>query len=422
MSTIRPFQAVYYNLSKVGDLKSVVCPPYDVISPEEQMNLLNASPYNFTHIDFNRDQSDDTKERNKYSRAKKTFEEWLAQGVMIQDDCPAIYFYKQEYKIMGQKHNRLGFISLMELEDDDESRVRPHEKTHANAVDDRLKLTEALNSNLSSIFVCYSDKSRKVEKIFLKNIFSEKPFLDVEDKDQVRHQVWRLTDSDLIQEINDSLTDQQLFIADGHHRYKVACEYRKSRLAKKSRPGQGSDSFNYVMTYFTNMDSRDLQIFPMHRVVKTVGASMDFIEDYFRVDKVKGKQDLLILLAKAGRNEHAFGLYTREGIFLLRLKNKLLIHTMIQEGSEHYKSLDATILKAFVLDKIGVESVDLAYVKDLTQATDMVDSGEAQAAFILNPVRIEQLRAVALAGEKMPPKSTYFYPKVLSGLTVYKMD
>lgn len=421
MSTIKPFRAIYYNLEKVRDLKTVVCPPYDVISEEEQTALLSASPYNFTHIDFNRDKSGDTKDNNKYTRAKKTFEDWLKKGVMVQDEQPAVYFYKQEYKVMGQKHSRLGFISLMGLEGEDESRVRPHEKTHANAVDDRLKLTQALHSNLSSIFVCYSDKGRKVEKIFIKNIFTEKPFLDVEDKDKVRHKVWRLTDPDLIEEINDSLTGQQLFIADGHHRYKVACEYRKLRLARKPHSA-GDEPFNFVMTYFTNMDSRDLQIFPMHRIVKKVGKLMDFIEEYFRVDKIKSKQELLIVLAKAGRNEHAFGLYTREGIFLLRLKNKMLIHTMIQEGSEQYKGLDATILKSFVLDKIGVDSVDLAYVKDLREATGLVDQGNAEAAFIMNPVRIEQLRAVALEGEKMPPKSTYFYPKVLSGLTVYQME
>jgi uncharacterized protein (DUF1015 family) len=421
MSTIRPFQAVYYNSKKVGDLKSVVCPPYDVISPDDQIALLNSSPYNFTHVDFNLDLPEDTPEKNKYTRAKKIFKEWISQGVMVQDEVPAIYFYKQDYKIMGQKSSRLGFISLMELEDDDESRVRPHEKTHANAVDDRLKLTTALNANLSSIFVCYSDKNRKVEKIFLKNIFAEKAFLDVEDKDHVRHKVWRLTDPALIEEINASLTGQQLFIADGHHRYKVACDYRQWRMSQKPCSG-GGEPFQYVMTYFTNMDSKDLQIFPMHRVIKTSDFSLDFIEEFFRVDKIKNKQDLLILLAKAGRNEHAFGLYTPEGIFLLRLKNKLLIHTKIHEGSEHYKNLDATILKAFILDAIGVESVDLAYVKDMAVATDMVDSGEAKAAFIMNPVRIEQLRAVAMAGEKMPPKSTYFYPKVLSGLTVYKMD
>lgn len=421
MSTIRPFKAIHYNIATVGNLKSVVCPPYDVISSEEQAVLLDSSPYNFTHIDFNKDKPGDSDSQNKYTRAKKTFTDWLSKGVMVEDEKPAIYFYKQEYKIMGQKHSRLGFISLMALEDEDESRVRPHEKTHARAVDDRLQLTQALHSNLSSIFVCYSDNRRNVEKIFLKHIFSEQPFLEVEDKDKVRHKVWRLTDMDLIEEINESLSGQQLFIADGHHRYKVACEYRKLRMANKKNAGS-DDPSNYVMTYFTNMDSRDLQIFPMHRVICKIGSSMDFIEEYFRVDKIKSQQELLILLAKAGRNEHAFGLYTRDGISLLRLKNKLLINSMIQEGSEHYRNLDATILKYFILDKIGVESEDLVYLKDLNEATGMVDDSRAQAAFIMNPVRIEQLRAVALAGERMPPKSTYFYPKVLSGLTVYKMD
>ena len=421
MSAIKPFQALFYNIKKVGDFKKAVSPPYDVISEEDLVQLYSQSPYNFTHIDLGKDKANDDRQNNKYTRSKKLFEEWIDKTVLLQDEESCIYFYKQDYKISGQKYSRIGFISLLKLTDDEDSKVYPHEKTHAKAVEDRLRLTEALNSNLSCIFVCYSDKDKKVEKIFNKNILSQTPLIDVEDNDKVRHKLWRLSQQPLIKEINDSVTGESLFIADGHHRYQVAMEYRASKLAKRTNPN-GQEPFNYVMTYFTNIDSSGLQIFPMHRVVKRLPENIDFLEDYFRIDKVRNKGELLVYLARAGRNEHAFGLYTRDSIKLLRLKNKLLMEEHIKEGSKEYKSLDATILKHFVFDRLGIASDGITYTKDFLQVINMVDNQEADAGFIMNPVKISQLKAIALNGEKMPPKTTYFYPKVLSGLTVYKMD
>lgn len=421
MSTIKPFKAVYYNSRKIKDFGKVVSPPYDVISAEEQEYLHNLSPYNFTHIDFGKDAANDDKANNKYTRAKKIYAEWLEKDILLKDTKPCIYFYKQDYKIMGQKHSRMGFVSLLELENEEESKVYPHENTHARAVDDRLKLCEALKSNLSSIFVCYSDKHRKVEKIFTKHVLATEPIVDVESNGKVHHKLWRLDNPGLIKEINATLSGQQLFIADGHHRYKVAKEYQGKRLARMANPS-GQEAFNYVMTYFTNIDSRGLQIFPMHRIVKRLPKNINFLEEFFRIDKVKKKEDLPILLARAGRNEHAFGLYMRGEIQLLRLKNRTLIEKYVKEGSKEYKALDATILKSFVFDRIGIKSDDIIYTQDIDRAMNMVDEGQADAGFLMNPVRIAELRAIALNGERMPPKTTYFYPKVLSGLTVYKMD
>jgi uncharacterized protein (DUF1015 family) len=421
MSNIMPFKAVYYNIKKVKDMIKVVSPPYDVISVEEQDYLHNLSPYNFTHIDFGKDLPTDDKTENKYSRAKGIYSEWLKKNVLVQDERPCLYFYKQNYKILGQKHSRMGFISLLELEDEEDSRVFPHENTHEQAVDDRFKLCENLKSNLSCIFVCYSDKHRRVEKIFERHVVSTDPIIDVVDDDKVHHTLWRLEDPVLIDKIKVTITDQQLFIADGHHRYKVAMEYRNKRMTRVLHPN-GHEPFNYVMTYFTNMDSRGLQIFSMHRVVKQFSKTMEFLEEFFRVDSIKKKEELPILLAKAGCNEHTFGFYTREGNKLLRLKNKQLISKYITEGSKEYKNLDATILKSFVFDRMNVPSDDIIYTKDLDHVMHLVDTHQADVGFIMNPVKIAELRAIALNGERMPPKTTYFYPKVLSGLTIYKLD
>ena len=421
MTRIKPFKGVHYNPAKVGDLSLVMCPPYDVISSEEQNEYHNASPYNFIRVDLGKEKPGDDRSDNKYTRAQKIFGDWLDKGVLKEDDKPCIYYYKQEYNIRGQKHSRMGFISLMKLPSDEDSTIFPHENTHAHAIEDRLELWSMLKANLSSIFVCFSDKHRKVEKIFNQKISLSKPFIDVADNDKVRHLLWRLDDPALIQEIIESLENQNLFIADGHHRFKVAQEIRRIKLSKRTKVN-GDEPFNYVMTYFTNMDSRDLQILPMHRIIKKLSKPLDFLEEDFRIDKVKTKEDLLILLTRAGQNEHAFGVYTRDGIRLLRLKNKSLIDQRIRDGSRDFRSLDATILKYFILDRLGVRSDDIIYTEDLEEATSRVDDHQADASFILNPVKIQQLKAIALNGERMPPKTTYFYPKVLSGLTVYKMD
>jgi uncharacterized protein (DUF1015 family) len=316
----------------------------------------------------------------------------------------------------------MGFISLLDLQDDESSKVYPHESTHAKAIDDRFKLTETLKSNLSSIFVCYSDKHRKAEKIFDRHVHAVKPMIDVVDGIKVRHRLWRLDDMEQIGQVCETVSGQQLFIADGHHRYKVAQEYRQLRLSRMSKPSSGAEPFNYVMTYFTNLDAKGLEIFPMHRIVKKMPKKLDFLEEYFRVDAIKSREDLPILLAKAGRNEHAFGLYMKDEIKLLRLKSRLLINKHVKEGSPEYKKLDATILKAFVFDKVGIKTDDITYTSDLDYVMQLVDERQADAGFAMNPVSIQELRSIALNGERMPPKTTYFYPKVLSGLTVYKME
>jgi uncharacterized protein (DUF1015 family) len=421
MSVVKPFQGLHYDFTKADDPSKVVSPPYDVISAEDQKYLHALSPHNFTHIDLAKDKPGDTGKSNKYTRAKKVFEEWQKKGVMIKDEKPCLYFYRQDYKYQGQRYGRVGFIGALKIENDKESKVYPHENTHAKAIEDRLKLTSTLQADLSPIFVCYSDRKKTVEKIMTKNLMSEKPLLDVEDKDGVWHRLWKVDDEESIQDVQNALLGQQLFIADGHHRYQMSKEYQKMRRSAKKR-NTGDEPYNYVMTYFTNLDSKDLQIFPIHRIIVSLPKPLDFLEQYFRIDRIKTKQELVIQLARAGRNEHAFGLYTNKGFNLLRLKNKLLIEEKVKEGSLDFKRLDATILKYFVFDEVGIESSDIIYTKNIEEIIQAVDEGRAEAGFMLNPVSIDQLKAVALNGEKMPPKTTYFYPKVLSGLTVFKKD
>jgi len=421
MSALKPFAAVFYNKEKLENLSEVFCPPYDVISKEQQDAYYKQDPYNFIRLELTKETPKDTDKDNKYTRAKKTYEEWLKKGILKQDEKACIYFYKQDYKYQGQKYTRTGFLGLLKINEDSGVRILPHEHTHAAAKTDRLTLWSTLKSNLSPIFVGYADKAGKIDRIFFKDMAHQKPCLEAMDQDKVKHTIWRLEDPDKIQEIMNVIDGQNLFICDGHHRFEVANQLRRDAL-KKSAKTTGEESYNYVMTYFTNMDSKDLQIFPIHRIVKKFPISVNLLEQYFRIDRVKNKIDWMVLLARAGQNEHAFGLYNKQGMFLLRLKNKMLIEKMVKEGTKDYRSLDAAILKAFILDQVGVSPDDIVYSKDPDEVVNAVNEGIAEAGFILNPVTVKQLRSIALADERMPPKTTYFYPKVLSGLTIYKMD
>ncbi len=421
MSALKPFAAVFYNKEKVENLTQVFCPPYDVISKEQQEAYYKQDPYNFIRLELAKETPKDNDKDNKYTRARKTYEEWFKKGILKQDDSPCVYFYKQDYKYQGQKYTRMGFLGLLKISEDSGVRVLPHEHTHDAAKTDRLALWSALKSNLSPIFIGYADKAGKIDRIFLKELATAKPYLEAVDHDKVKHTIWRLENPDSIQGIVNVIDGQNLFICDGHHRFEVADQIRREAL-KKAKKTTGEESYNYVMTYFTNMDSKDLQIFPIHRIVKKFPISVNLLEQYFRIDKIKTKVDWLVLLARAGQNEHAFGLYNKQGMFLLRLKNKTLIDKMVKEGSRDYRSLDAAILKAFILDQVGVASEDIVYSIDPDEVLQAVNEGSAEAGFILNPVQVAQLRSIALNDERMPPKTTYFYPKVLSGLTIYKMD
>ncbi|MDP3143713.1 MAG: DUF1015 domain-containing protein [Candidatus Omnitrophota bacterium] len=421
MTQIKAFPATVYNQEKIKNIEKVFCPPYDIVSTDEQEYYYKSHPNNFIRLILNKTEPADNSVNNRYSRAKKTFEEWQKDGILNKDKQDCIYFYLQEYVIRGEKRRRLGFIALMRLQDEAEKKIFPHENTHLGPKEDRLELLKNVQANLSPIFVLFSDKEKNISRVFSEKLSQDNSFIDITDKDKVNHKLWRLTDDKLINRIVSDMRDKSIFIADGHHRYEVALGFRSQMIAKKGS-STGKEDFNYILTYFTNLDSKDLLILPTHRVVKKLTKGLDFLEEYFRVEKVKNKNDLLILLAKAGMNEHAFGLYQKDKIRLLRLKSDTVIDKIIKEGSADYRRLDVTILKNFILDRLDIISEDLIFTNGIDEAMRIVDDGQADVAFLLNSIKVSQLRDIAVAGERMPPKTTYFYPKVLSGLVVNKLE
>jgi uncharacterized protein (DUF1015 family) len=427
MTKIQPFKAVTFNVNKVGDYSLVVCPPYDVISPAAQEVYHKRSPYNFLHVLLTKD----LPQEDKYHRAGGIFRDWLKSGVLIQEESPALYFYSQQYVIRGEKKTRLGFISLLRLGDEKSSAVFGHENTHMEAKQDRFKLIKQVKAHLSPIFVIFLDKKRIIQRIFQKNIPQASPLIQVTDDEKTVHKLWRIDQPEIIESVVLSMDQENMFIADGHHRYEVACAYRDLMREKLGDKFTGQEDFNYCLSYFTNTDPRGLSILPIHRLLK-LEEKVDLedlrikLKEYFDIVEIKDEKRFFFLMEKAGFNEHLIGMYKDKHYWLLRLKNVNTLDKLIADKPKEYRTLDVSILNYLVFkDSLGLDPANLPNIKyspDASEFISAVNEDPKKIAFFLNPVKMEQIIAVALNGNKMPPKSTYFYPKVLSGLVVNKLQ
>ena len=423
---IKPFKALIYNQEKVKDVSAVVCPPYDIISPERQEYYHRRDAHNFIHILLNKD----TAGTDKYSAAGNLFSQWQESRIFTQDPNPAIYFYSQQYNLQGEKKTRYGFMALLRLSDSREGGIFAHENTRMAAKEDRLKLIRQVKANLSPIFVVFPDEKRIIPRITDKYIKGAVPFIDITDDEQTAHKVWRLDSPEIINAVQESLANENIFIADGHHRYEVACAYRQE-LRQKLGHLTGKEDCNYIMAYFTNAESRGLTILPIHRLVRLEGKRdindiTSGLKENFVVEEVRDKEKFFFLLKKGGEREHLLGMYKDRKYWFLRLKNVKILDKMITDKPRDYRMLDVSMLNYLVLNKVlglGVEDKEsISYNPCAEELIKQVNADAGLIAFFLNPVKVGQIMAVALEGEKMPPKSTYFYPKVLSGLVINKLE
>ncbi|MDD2654359.1 MAG: DUF1015 family protein, partial [Candidatus Omnitrophica bacterium] len=273
----------------------------------------------------------------------------------------------------------------------------------------------------SPIFVIFSDTDRIMKRIFDKYILGNQPIIDVYDVEKVGTKIWRLSDPAAIDLLKKCMEDKSIYIADGHHRFEVGQEFC-NLMRKKKKVFTGNEDFNYIMTYFTDLNAKDLQILPIHRLIKKIPNDISALQGYFSIEKIKDKYELFALLRKAGFAEHAYGLYKGGNFYLLRFNNSANLDEFIETGSKELKSLDVSILQHVIFKKLNIKDKDVIYIKDEDAAIETINDNKAEAVFLLNPVKIDQLRAIAGGGEKMPPKSTYFYPKVLSGLTINRFS
>jgi uncharacterized protein (DUF1015 family) len=425
MAKISPFQAVIYNQNEVKDLSKVVCPPYDIISQQRQQYFHELSPYNLIHMEL----SQEIPGEDKYEQAGNFFRELLQKEILVVDPKPAVYFYRQEYSIKGEKRSRVGFLALLKL-DEQKSSVFGHEHTHLEAKEDRFKLIRQVKANLSPIFVIFEDKRKVVAQSLLSNIRNREPFINIVDDEKTIHKLWRIDEPELLKKVQEKMEAENIFIADGHHRYEVACAWR-DEMKKKFPSASGQEGFNYVLAYFTNIDPLGLTVLPIHRLVKLdnrpdMTALNAKLNEYFSVEEIKDQTRFFFLLAKAGVAEHVIGMHNSKRYWMLRLRNVRVLDKLMNDKPAEYRNLDVSILNATVLERIL--NLDLNDKKSLTFSANTEElllacrNDFTQVAFFLNSTKIDQITSLALKGEKMPPKSTYFYPKVISGLVINKHE
>lgn len=368
----------------------------------------------------------DVSGENKYRRAARYFREWQKNKVLIQDNSPVIYFYSQQYTLRGEKRLRFGFIALLYLD----SSIFGHEHTRLEPKEDRLKLLKAVKANLSPLFVLFSDRKRIIQSLHQRSIQDNKPLIDITDEEKVTHKVWRISAPEVLEKIQAEMQRVNIFIADGHHRYEVACAYRDA-MKRKLGAITGEEDFNYILAYFTNVESKGLAILPIHRLVK-LGSRLDTntlklaLSEYFNVEEIKEKTKFFFLIEKGGQTEHVLGMYKDKKYWLLRLKNVKILDKMMTEKSRDYRSLDICILNHIVLKKVlGLDLEDkekVTFSPHREELIEAVNNDSSSIALFLNPIKTEKIISVALNNEKMPPKTTYFYPKVLSGLVINKFE
>ncbi|MEE8637909.1 MAG: DUF1015 domain-containing protein [Candidatus Margulisiibacteriota bacterium] len=438
MVRVFPFQGILYNKDLVKKIAKVFTPPYDVITPEEQDAFYDLHDFNFIRLNLGKEFPGDGEYNNKYIRSAAFLDGWLRHKVLEQDEKPAFYAYEQSFRHRGKKYSRIGFIGLLRLEDMGRGKVFPHEETHSRPKLDRLQLMRSTYANLESIFSLYNDEKSKITKV-LKKFMRRKPVYEAIDKDRVKHRLWRVDRKPSLKKIIKEMRDKTVFIADGHHRYEAALRF-KNELKMKNTKFSEEEVYNHIMMYFTPVEDNGLLVLPIHRVLRNL-VYFDPIrfekglERFFEVKIYKaGKRSALRIrkklmrdLEKKGREKHAFGMYLGANrYYLLTLKDEKIVEEVVEEEKpKAWKKLDTNIIHYAVFDRIlGIaqETEDkLIYVKDEEKAVKLVDEGGCQVAFFLNPTRIEEITSIASKLEKMPQKSTYFYPKLLSGLVLNKI-
>lgn len=442
MARIIPFRGLRYDPSRVnpGD---IVAPPYDVITDEQNEFLHRRHPNNIARLTNPKDMPGDDAQNNKYTRARQDLLGWAADGVLRRDDRPAIYVYEQEYKYSADSPRvRRGFIALARLEDETSGAILGHEQTHMLPKRDRLNLLRECKANLSPIFSLYSQPGGSIDSTLVEIAFTP-PVYDFVDDNAVRNRLWVVTDPAVIDDISSQMRDKPIIIADGHHRYETALIYRHIRRSEK--PADSEDApYNYTMMMFVNLDGEGVTIYPIHRLIHGL---QDFdphlfrkrLEEYFEVTpsffdcsncETTAKK-LMADLGRLGETTHAFGLYLGgDKLELLRSRDDIKLRNMVDKAHcESYRTLDVAIAEAVILKSIlGIGSPALPkedhvrYTPFDAGALTSVRAGDAQIALLLNPTKPEQVKAVTYEGEKMPQKSTYFYPKLLSGLVINPLE
>jgi len=421
MADIIPFRGILYNPEKV-DASLTTAPPYDIVTPEFKEELYRKDPHNIIRIDFGKDSDSDSEHENRYTRAAGYLSDWLSEGTLIRDPEPSFYSYEINYVINGRSLKTRGFLGAVKLEELGSGKIHPHEMTYSKPKSDRLNILRYCDANTSPIYSLYSSRE-KITSAILDDLAKTAPFIDAVDGDGFRHRLWRINDSVSINRIIKEMSDRDIFIADGHHRYETALAFQKE-MRGKGLIKTGKEPFNYALMFLSNMEDEGLTLLPTHRIVE-INSDINIketLKKYFNLEKIgpvetteeQARQQMF--QAMEGK-VHSFGMFlVNTGSYYTLSFNGTAIEIDLPEC---LKTLDVSVLHKFVFEdllKIG----HYEYEMDPAIAVNRAKKGPFEAVFFLNSTKINDLKEVALAGHRMPPKSTYFYPKLLTGMVMYK--
>ena len=403
MATVKGFKAIRYNPETVGDFGKVLAPPYDVINSAEQKELQEKDPHNVIRLILPEGEGD-----SKYERAAETFRDWIAQGILMQDEEESVYPYYQEFEEKDRKLTRKGFIARVKIEDFSSKVILPHERTFPKHKQDRLKLNTACSANMSPVFSVYSDPEGTIDTAIDRET-REKPIFEVENEDGVVNKMWQVSDPALLTLIKETMAQKSLLIADGHHRYETSIDYRNQRRAESAEM-TGEEPYEYVMMFLSRGEDEGLVINPTHRVLK----NMDGLSTEEFLEKLEARFELEKMPFSEGVSsigEEEFTVLSEDPEYVYRASPK--------KGSAKSGGVPGVItLHTEVLNKIiDEEAAGILYSKFLDETTELVRTGEYKLAFILPELKASDIFDVVSSGDRMPHKTTYFYPKILSGLT-----
>ena len=401
MAEVRPFRGILYNKTKIDDISKVVSPPYDIISSAEQEELYALSPYNIVRLILNKSYHEDNENNNRYTRAGRLFREWLEEGILSIDEEPSIYPYQQEYTCGGTTRRRTGFISLFKLEPFGEKSIYAHENTLSQPKEDRILLTKEVKANLSPVFCIFRGGGKA--KSILSPLLKERPILDFRYSDNTQNRLWRISDKEAISNLAELLKDKKIVIADGHHRYETAL-YIKSL----------NPEYAYVMLYLLDLDSEEITVFPTHRLLKDFKKGADplaMAQDAFDIEGKHSAKELLSFMDKSPGK--SFGMYWNGRFYLLNCK----------AAAVDSQSVDVDIIHNRLIEPLlsGLKKEELLdYTRDTEYAVREIDKGNYKLAFFLRPPEVSEVMDLAFRSKKVPQKTTYFYPKLLTGLVIHK--
>ncbi|WP_028842226.1 DUF1015 domain-containing protein [Thermodesulfovibrio yellowstonii] len=403
MTIIKPFKGIVYNPEKINE-DDVMCPPYDIISDELKETLYNKSPYNIVRIDYGKNSPD----VDKYSLAKQYLNKWLEEGILIQEKEPCFYGYEIHYSYKNKKKILRGIIGTVKIEEFGKG-IYPHEQTYSKPKTDRLNLMKACMANTSLIFSIYRSKERITSQILEK---LKTPYLQARDLNGNIHRLFKIKEPAQINKIVEEFKNKPIFIADGHHRYEVALEFKKQM--NELYPEQKDSPWNYVLMFLTNIEDDGYLILPTHRLLSTslpVKEQLENQNELFNLFEFNKDEDIQEAIEKMGPKN--MGVYLKDNKFyILQYKGPCLDYL-----PEELRYFDVNILEEVILKKMFPQR-EVCYDIDIEKGIKMVQEGKCDAIFILRATKVEEIERVALAGLRMPPKSTYFYPKLLTGMVI----